>query len=471
MRATLLGHACWLFETSAGRLISDPLFFDPFEEGTVTSCPRREVQVARLPSLQGVVISHRHLDHYDFPSLAVLDRRLPVYCPDDPFLLYGLQRLGFHTIHRLQALVPVQCGDLQLLPTPSLNREVLEYGLLLRDPTGTLFNQVDTFLSAETVQHLRRSAGQLDVHLAMYASQHFHFFESQQENTAAMHGINLHTATHLAARCVVPAAAGFRFVDTLGWLNRHVFPITQQQFVRDLQRLNPAQQIESLYPGDTLSITSGQITVQRQAADYVRLLADDTDLLTYDASAPIPPLHDANPAGYGLRGLQEFVRGLLEQGLPQYLARGLATDDPLLSQYRRYDVVYAVEVVFPEALPQTWTFLFDRQSRRVQQPRPAEAPAPTVRKSIAASALVDLYLGRRSYFAVRAQSRRSVQVFDVRQTARGVTAQAVELPDLLTHYILHESPGAEHRGSDWIHCVTRHLVEAGDTSLGSGPAV
>ena len=90
--------------------------------------------------------------------------------------------------------MPQQLSGLRLLPTPSLNRDVLEYGMVVQDETGSIFNQVDTFLTADTIQRLRSEVGQLDVHLAMYASQNFHLFESKREQTAAMHGINLHTA-------------------------------------------------------------------------------------------------------------------------------------------------------------------------------------------------------------------------------------------------------------------------------------
>jgi hypothetical protein len=89
--------------------------------------------------------------------------------------------------------------------------------------------------------------------------------------------------------------------------------------------------------------------------------------------------------------------------------------------------------------------------------RVSDAAVPDVRKYITASALVDMCLGRRSYFAVRTQSRRSVQVYDVVQTAHGVMAQAVDLPDLLTHYLLHEMAGAERRGKEWIDFVTQGL--------------
>jgi hypothetical protein len=288
----------------------------------------------------------------------------------------------------------------------------------------------------------------------MYASQNFYFFESKQENTAAMHGINLHTACFLAAGCVVPAAAGFRFTDDLAWLNRHVFPISRAKFLHDLRLINPALHAEELNPGDTLVVQQGRVNVQRQVADFVTMLEDDTHLIAYDATAPIPALADRNPAGYGLQGLREFVQGVVEVGLPQYLARGSATGEPVAMQYMRYGVVYRVEVVFPDGENRCWTYHFDGQRQTVQR-RPDDA-VPDVRKCITASALVDFCLGRRSYFAVRTQSRRSAQVYDVVQTAHGVVAQDVELPDLLTHYIIHEMAGAERRGTDWIDFVTRH---------------
>ncbi len=455
MRATLVGHACWLFETTAGCFLTDPVLFDPFEEGTVTSCPRRAVRLEQLPALQGIIVSHRHLDHFDLPSLAVLDRRVPVFCPDDPFLLYGLQRLGFHDIRRLAPFVAQRIGGLQLLPTPSLNRDVLEYGLVVQDETGAIFNQVDTFLAADTIQHLHREVGQLDVHLAMYASQHFDLFESKRANTAALHGINLHTASRLAAGCVVPAAAGFRFADDLAWLNRHVFPISQARFVQDLRQVSPTLRIVEVNPGDTLVVAQGQVNVHRQVAAYVPILEDDTHRIAYDGSAPIPALEDRNPAGYGLQGLQEFAQGVVEVGLPQYLARGITTREQVAMQYLRYGVVYQVEVVFPDCAHRSWTYRFDQQRQTVQ--RVSDDTVPDVRKCITASALVDFCLGRRSYFAVRTQSRRSVQVYDVVQTAHGVVAQEVDLPDLLTHYILNEMAGAERRGRDWIDFVTKDL--------------
>ena len=39
MKVTLLGHASVLVEMNGATCLMDPVFFDPFEEGAVVSCP------------------------------------------------------------------------------------------------------------------------------------------------------------------------------------------------------------------------------------------------------------------------------------------------------------------------------------------------------------------------------------------------------------------------------------------------
>src|SRR5712692_9789816 len=71
MKITLLGHASILVEVEGGGVcLMDPVFSDPFEEGAVVSCPQRIVHPERLLPIYILVISHRHPDHFDFPSLA-----------------------------------------------------------------------------------------------------------------------------------------------------------------------------------------------------------------------------------------------------------------------------------------------------------------------------------------------------------------------------------------------------------------
>lgn len=74
MRVTLLGHASVLVELDGATCLMDPVLSDPFEEGTVVSCPQRTIDADRLPPIDILVVSHRHPDHFDLASLARVDR-------------------------------------------------------------------------------------------------------------------------------------------------------------------------------------------------------------------------------------------------------------------------------------------------------------------------------------------------------------------------------------------------------------
>ena len=44
MQVTLLGHASVLVELEGATCLMDPVLGDPFEDGTVVSCPQRRVE-------------------------------------------------------------------------------------------------------------------------------------------------------------------------------------------------------------------------------------------------------------------------------------------------------------------------------------------------------------------------------------------------------------------------------------------
>ncbi len=60
MRVTLLGHAALLVEMGPMTILMDPVLQDPFEDGIVVSCPKREIDVQRLPPVDVIILSHRH---------------------------------------------------------------------------------------------------------------------------------------------------------------------------------------------------------------------------------------------------------------------------------------------------------------------------------------------------------------------------------------------------------------------------
>ncbi len=419
MRATLIGHATWLLETEAGAVLTDPVLSDPFEDDTVVSCPRREVHLEHLPPLAAIFLSHRHLDHFHLPSLERLDRRVPVFCPDDALLLRGLRAVGFTDCRLLHAFEPVQLGPLRLLPTPSSSPTFVEYGLVFEDHSGRLFNQVDTPLSRATIERLHALSGRPDVHLAAYATQDFGLFEARRQDTAGIYARNLDVAEAVGARCVVPAAAGFRFADDVGWLNAHLFPIAEARFAADLRKRPTRPQVECLLPGDTLELTAARVTVHRQQAPYVSLVANDAALLTYAPDSPVPELTDLNEPEHPADYLAQFIDGFMETGLSAFLADAVPANEAVVSRYVAANASYQVEVVFPDHT-RRWAWQFDAAAHAVR--RADDLARPDITKSIAASTLVDLVSGHRSCFYARTRSRRSSEGLDLR--------------DLLSHFVL-----------------------------------
>src|SRR5690606_33432074 len=147
----------------------------------------------------------------------------------------------------------------------------------------------------------------------------FAFFESRTDDVSAMYANNVSAALRLGARLVVPGSAGFRFVDEIGWLNRHLFPISSARFLNDLRRLDPRIQADDVLPGDSIVIEGGTPTIRRQDATFVRTVDDDRHLLDYDASAPIPPLQDRNASGYPPGFLEQFAPGFLDNALTPWV--------------------------------------------------------------------------------------------------------------------------------------------------------
>src|SRR5262249_28526838 len=155
MKVTLLGHACVLVEMDGARCLMDPVFEDPFEEGTVVSCPRRAVHLDALPPIDVLIISHSHLDHFDIPSLARLPGSCHVVCRKDRVIVHALKELGFSQLHETAPMTKMELGGYELMTTHSNVTNVVEFGMVFKDRSGTFWNQVDTVLAPGTIKTVK----------------------------------------------------------------------------------------------------------------------------------------------------------------------------------------------------------------------------------------------------------------------------------------------------------------------------
>ena len=83
MRATWLGHSTVLLELDGARILTDPVWGPRASFSTLVG-PKRfapvPVELAQLPQLDAVIISHDHYDHLDYPTIrALAGSEVPFY--------------------------------------------------------------------------------------------------------------------------------------------------------------------------------------------------------------------------------------------------------------------------------------------------------------------------------------------------------------------------------------------------------
>jgi len=442
VKITLLGHASILVEMESATCLMDPVFYDPFEEGVVVSCPQRIVYPEKLPRVDILIVSHRHPDHFDIPSLAQVPRDCDVICPADPLIVYALKALKFARVHPVHPMGSIISSDFELYPTQSEVRSVQEFGMVFKEGTGTFWNQVDTSLSEQTIRIITERFGRVDLLVAMYACQNFEFFESRSTIFPFEdHRQNLENVFRIHPRLVSPGSAGFRFCGDHAWLNAFLFPISRERFVSDLHQLDPGIATQIMNPGDVFEMTADLVRFHPGASEIAVMTEDDTASVRFDPTASIPDLRDPNPDGYSEEHLTQVTARFVTEGMATFVREGYPKKEKIVSLYRQNRVHYSIAIVFPDSKVDWYRFDFGGEAVHLKIGMVAEKA--NLGHRIAASALVGWIERKKSFFYVRAYSRRFTTLYRLSKEGEKVHLEPKTLPDLLMHYLLNVSEGSE----------------------------
>jgi hypothetical protein len=347
-------------------------------------------------------------------------------------------------------MAPIQGETFELYPTRSESRTVREFGMVFKDRSGVFWNQVDAPLSDETIAAVRDRLGRIDLLFAMYASQNFEFLESRA--TAFpwdTHRRNLETVLRIDPRATCPASAGFRFCGDRAWLNAFLFPISRDRFKTDLGRIGFRGVVSVANPGDVFIIEDGGVTHAPGASALGRLIADDTDRIAFDPTAPVPELVDPNPDGRSSAALESAVAAFASDGLFAYARAASSHGDRAAAQYVARGASYGLVVAFPGGERRGYRIDFDRGDVRLRTDASAAAAADVVHR-IAASALVDWSECRKSFFYVRAYSRRHQASYALSAAGSEVRLRPRPLPDLVLHYVVNVAPRSRFAAKDAV---------------------
>jgi UDP-MurNAc hydroxylase len=301
MITTMISHACLVIESRDTTVLTDPIFFDYLWEECNVQCPSIDLDLAKLPKVDILNISHRHQDHFDIRTLAYLAGDSGILAPDavvlaprDEILLEVLEKLGFKNITVVEDFKALEIKGLTLTPTPSLNKQDYfpEHGLLVHDGEVTLWNQVDTIVSPDIIQYMHRLYGQLDfAHVRYLPLLEGNFsFHNPLELPMGEYDSFLKAASATRPKFAVPGSAGFKYRDEFGFLNQYSFPTTQEQFLRDLADFCPEIKSSVFYPGDRAVITREGVEMQKAASEFVKIREDDGHKVEFKPVAEVPPI-------------------------------------------------------------------------------------------------------------------------------------------------------------------------------------
>lgn len=357
---TSLGHACWLCEAEGLRILFDPVIGPEHHGGVFQVVPRRRLVADRLrPDL--IIVSHRHPDHFDVPSLRELLRLDPeaVVVTPDRLVAWAAERLGARTVKLVPAGHKISLDGVTLITTPSLSPD--EWGVAVGTREGAAWNQIDTVLAdaaavREVVDRCTRELGVDRLALALVRWQPMLEVAVQLGERTAFnykeYAELLYGAAATNARTVVPSSAGESYTGRFSAMNRQVFPASEERFLRDFSMMisgdkdSPDRRGVRLGVGERLRVRGG--VAEPVAGDPGLFVADAGAEHSYDRTfAPLEPGAVVDPGVEGVdegamrAAVEAWVRGALADGVAR-AAEGAALRFVLALRFAATSDVYTL---------------------------------------------------------------------------------------------------------------------------------
>jgi hypothetical protein len=297
LSVTFLGHQGWLVRSNEANVLVDPLLCEDFGHAHALGYrvyPPRVWDLARLPPIDAVVVTHEHDDHFDIPSLAKLARSIPVHLSarSSSAARAILGAMGF-TVQPLAPGMPVLFGDLELTPFAgdhvSVNCgdewDTLPFLMRQLGGDGSFFSMVDITMTDRHLEWAKKRApapglvswtnNALDwSHMADYLVERT---EGTQQSFVKMGmGHKLLTTLWGTPAAMLMCAGGFAFDQDRAWMNGHVFCVDTAAVCESMAKVYPKERFLSTRPGQTFVMEQNRLARVDETAPFLGTTPRDT---------------------------------------------------------------------------------------------------------------------------------------------------------------------------------------------------
>jgi hypothetical protein len=334
---TFLGHQGWLVRTERTCILIDPLLRDEFGDLHAMEYrvfPPRVLTAEAFPAVDAVFLSHEHDDHFDIPSLARLDRAIPIYLSQRSSIAARelLAKMGF----RVELWVPgvaVRIGELEALAfCPDLvttncsdEWDTLPYLIRSTEGHGSFFSMVDIPL---TQQHIEWAAAKATrpglVSWTNNTLDWSHMGDYMRERTEGTQeffvklgtGHKLITTLWGTPAAMMTCAGGFSFHGAKAWLNQRVFCVDTEAACGMMTKIYKKEKFVAAVPGQTFVMQAGKLKAVEPSAPFLTTTPRETWPSRAKAAVEVP---DYAPAT-GRRELGPGDQARLEARLAELAA-------------------------------------------------------------------------------------------------------------------------------------------------------
>jgi hypothetical protein len=279
-----------MFRGLKAAVLVDPLLVEDFGHAQALDYrvfPPRVWTPDAMPKLDAVILSHEHDDHFDIPSLAKLDRAIPVYLSTRSSIAARtiLAEMGF-TVHALSPGVPIKFGDLEVTPFAGDHVQTgtgdewdtLPFLVRSTEGHGSFFSMVDIPITQQHVEWAAARAMRPGIvswtnnamdwsHMASYVAERV---DATQKCFIDMGvGHKLLTSVWGVPAAMVMCAGGFAFHDELEWLNHRVFCVDTDSVCAQMTKVYKAEKFISGVPGQTFVMQANKLKAIEPSAPFL----------------------------------------------------------------------------------------------------------------------------------------------------------------------------------------------------------